>query len=82
MKKLTLLIFALALVGGLVYLFNQPKQDETKTQGEPETVTAPAMSPAISTDDSLATIDTELSAIELEDFDQEIQALDKSINQL
>jgi len=33
-------------------------------------------------DNSLTTIDQELQATELEDFDQEIQALDQSINQL
>ena len=82
MKKLTLLIFALALVGGLFYFFNQPQPDETKTQSESEELIAPAVSPALSEDDSLTTIDAELSATELQDFDQEIQALDESINQL
>ena len=84
MKKLTLLIFPLALVGGLFYFFNQPKPDETKTTNEEgaEELIAPAVSPVLSEDDSLTTIDTELSVTELQDFDQEIQALDKSINQL
>ena len=69
MKKLILIILGLALAGSLFYFLSQPRPDETKTQGEPE-------------DDSLTTIDQELSATELQDFDQEIQALDKSINQL
>ena len=82
MKKITLLIFALALVAGLFYFFNQPKPDETKTQSESEELIAPAVRPTVSENDSLTTIDAELSATELQDFDQEIQALDESINQL
>ena len=78
MKKLIPIILGLALAGGLFYFLSQPRPDETKTQGEPEEVTTPA----VSEDDSLTTIDQDLSATELEDFDQEIQALDKSINQL
>ena len=78
MKKIALIILGLALIGSLFYFLNQPKTDETKTTGEPEAITAPA----VSEDTSLTTIDAELSATELEDFDQEIQALDKSINQL
>lgn len=84
MKKLILIILGLALAGGLVYWSGQKRPDETKTQGlpapagEPEAITTPL----VSEDDSLTTIDSELSATELEDFDQEIEALDESINQL
>lgn len=78
MKKLILIIFGLTLMAGLFYYLNRPKIDDTKTQDEPEAITAPA----VSSDDSLTTIDAELSATELDDFDQEIQALDESINQL
>ena len=79
MKKIVLLIFGLALVFGLGYAALQPKTDETKTTGEPEETTEII---ELSEDDSLTTIDSELSATELSDFDQEIQALDQSINQL
>lgn len=68
MKKLFLLILGLGIIAGLFYFSTKPTVDETKTEGEPE--------------ESLTTIDQELSATELEDFDQEIQALDQSINQL
>ena len=78
MKKLLLLILGLGIIAGLFYFSTKKMPDETKTEGETETVTAPA----VSEDDSLTTIDQELSATELEDFDQEVQALDKSINQL
>lgn len=68
MKKLFLLILGLGIIAGLFYFSTKPTVDETKIEGEPE--------------ESLTTIDQELSATELEDFDQEIQELDKSINQL
>ncbi len=67
MKKLFLLILGLGIIAGLFYFSTKKIPDETKTVGEPE---------------SLTTIDEELSATELEDFDQEIEALDESINQL
>lgn len=78
MKKLILTILGLALAGGLFYFISQPKPDETKTTGEPEMITAPA----VSQDTDLTTIESELTATELEDFDQEINELDQSINQL
>lgn len=79
MKKIALIILGLALAGGLVYFFNQPKTDETKTVGQPEEFMETAN---LTPDNSLTTIDSELQATEFNDFDQEIQALDKSINQL
>lgn len=73
MKKIILLILGLTLITGVIYLgVNlKPKADETKTQGEPEKIIQASSSP---TDD--------LTVPELEDFDQEVQNLDKSINQL
>lgn len=71
MKKILILaIFSLILTGCLPI----KKTDETKTQAEPENIrqTAPTASP--NNDD--------LTVPELEDFDQEVQNLDKSINQL
>lgn len=78
MKKLILIIFGLALTASLFYYLNRPKPDETKTQSGSDELIAPA----VSENDSLTAIDAELSATELEDFDQEIDALDESINQL
>jgi hypothetical protein len=74
MKKLIFLIVGLAIVSGLVYyaLTLQPKPNETQTSNLP----------GISEDTSLTTIDSELNSTEVPDFDQEIQALDQSINQL
>jgi hypothetical protein len=73
MKKIIFLIIGLGLVGGLVYyaLTLPPKLNETQTSNLP-----------ISEDTSLTTIDSELNESQLQDFDQEIQGLDKSINQL
>ena len=79
MKKLTLTILGLALAGGLFYFFTKPGVDETKTEGQPEeSMEIIELSP----DTSLTTIDQELQATTLFDFDKEIQALDQSINQL
>ncbi len=78
MKKIFLLILGLGLIAGLFYFFTKPTVDETKTTGEPESMEIIELSP----DNSLTTIDQELQATELNDFDQEIQALDQSINQL
>lgn len=74
MKKIFLLILSLAVLFTLGLLAARTtNKDETKTSQE-----AGELSP----DDSLTTIDSELKATELTDFDQEIQALDESINQL
>ncbi|MCG2691994.1 hypothetical protein L6272_04170 [Microgenomates group bacterium] len=79
MKKLFLLILGLGIIAGLFYFSGKKMPDETKTQGEPEeSMEIIELSP----DNSLTTIDAELQATELSDFDQEIQALDESINQL
>lgn len=78
MKKLILTILGLALAGGLFYFFTKPTADETKTMGEPEMITAPA----VSQETDLTTIESELTATELEDFEKEINELDQSINQL
>ena len=78
MKKLFLLILGLGVIAGLFYFFTKPAVDETKTTGDEESMEIIELSP----DNSLTTIDQELQATELEDFDQEIQALDQSINQL
>ena len=79
MKKLFLLILGLGIIAGLFYFSTKKRADETKTEGElEESMEIIELSP----DNSLTTIDQELSATELQDFDQEIQALDKSINQL
>jgi len=78
MKKLFLLILGLGIIAGLYYYSTKPIVDETKTTGEPEEISTPAAPE----NESLTTIDSELQATELEDFDQEINALDESINQL
>ncbi|MDP4031132.1 MAG: hypothetical protein Q8P47_02495 [Candidatus Beckwithbacteria bacterium] len=67
MKKLFLLILGLGIIAGLFYFSTKPTVDETKTTGEAE--------------ESME-INDDLSVPELEDFDQEIQGLDESINQL
>lgn len=80
MKKFVLiLLIASALLWGIFYFAQSGRRDETKTVGEPETTMT---LPEISEDTSLTTIDEELAATEMTDFDQEIQALDESINQL
>lgn len=73
MKKIILLLLALGIIFGVGYLITTPKPDETKTTDETE---------ELAPDNSLTSIDQELSATEIQDFDQEIQALDESINQL
>jgi hypothetical protein len=75
MKKALLLIIGLALVGTAVYFAaNLPiRPDETKTE---------ASLPPVSEDNSLTTIEQELSATTLEDFDQQVQTFDQSISQL
>lgn len=78
MKKLILILVSLAIVGGVFYFISRPKPDETKTVSEPEALTLPA----VSEDTDLTTIDQELQATELGDFDKEINELDQSINQL
>lgn len=68
MKKILILaIFSLILTGCLL----TKKTDETKTQAEPENIIQASSSP-----------NDDLTVPELEDFDQEVQDLDKSINQL
>lgn len=79
MKKIILLLAGLGLAAGLLYFSSRPVNNETKTTGQPEQA---QQSPELSTDTSLTTIDQELSATDLTDFDQEIQSLDKSISQL
>lgn len=76
MKKLTLLILVLALVAGGIYGSSKlkSKSDETKTQGEPAKINQ--------TTPTATSGDNDLTVPELEDFDQEVQALDQSINQL
>ena len=83
MTKTFLIILGLIAAAGLVYFTSQPRPDQTKTQGSPETtITTATPTPTISDDDSLTTIDQELESTQLEDFDQEIDTLDDSINQL
>ena len=73
MKKIILLILSLALIAGAIYFGGnlKPKPDETKTVGQPEKVIQASSSP-----------NDDLTVPELEDFDQEVQNLDQSINQL
>ena len=76
MKKIFLLILGLAIIGGGIYFGSnlKPKPDETKTVGQPENAIQPTTPSDSGTGD--------LTVPELEDFDQEVQDLDKSINQL
>lgn len=76
MKKIILLIIGLGIIGGGIYFGRnlKPKADETKTVGQPEKIIQPKSSPSPNADD--------WTVPELEDFDQEVQNLDKSINQL
>lgn len=76
MKKIILVILSLTLIAGVIYFTGnlKPKPDETKTQAEPEN-SGQTIPPA-------NTNDNDLTVPGLEDFDQEVQNLDQSINQL
>lgn len=80
MKKIILAVLVIAVLAaaGWYFLPRLKPTDETKTTEQETTDTLPAMSE----DNSLETIDEELSATDLTDFDREIDALDESIDQL
>jgi PBP1b-binding outer membrane lipoprotein LpoB len=79
-KKIFAVVFVLGL--GLVLAGCLPKKDETKTEESYEGLTQQEVSEELSSDDSLQTIEKELDDTELKDFEQELDSLDKEINQL
>lgn len=79
MKKiligLSLVLISLSLGGCL------PKKEELSTTGKPEDYQTEGQT-ELSNDDSLEVIEEELNDAELEDFEQELEALEEEINQL
>lgn len=77
MKYLIIALIALAVVWG-GYKLAVSKTEDNKTEGE----AAMMDYEEVSDDNSLETIETELNDTELEDFEAELDAMDKDINQL
>lgn len=72
-----LIFLVIALVAAMLIWTYLPKRDETKTVIDFDQPTA-----EVSEDTSLEAIEQELTDTEILDFEQELEALDKDINQL